>query len=145
MDLNKVTLIGNLGKDPELRTFQNGGRVANFSVATTRKWKTKDGEKKEATEWHNIQVSDKNLVDICERFLQKGTRVYLEGEVRTRQYEKDGATRYITEIIVPPFRGAIHIEARGKGWRDNNSEPTSIEPTPIDKKESLDPADEIPF
>lgn len=119
MDLNKVSLIGNLGKDPDIKTFTNGGSVANFSVATTRKWKDKEGEQQEKTEWTNISVRDKNLVTVAEKYLQKGTRVYLEGRLETRTYEKDGETRYITECVLAPFEGRLHIEARGKGWKDD--------------------------
>jgi|TARA_R110000824_G_scaffold394040_1_gene593579 single-strand DNA-binding protein len=118
MDLNKVSLIGNLGKEPEVRSFQNGGQVCNFSLATTRKWKNKDGEPGEKTEWHNVVVRDKNLVVVAERFLTKGTRIYLEGRIEQRQYEQEGTTKYISEVVLAPFEGRLHIEARGKGWRD---------------------------
>ncbi len=111
-------MIGNLGKEPEVRSFQNGGQVCNFSLATTRKWKNKDGEPGEKTEWHNVVVRDKNLVVVAERFLTKGTRIYLEGRIEQRQYEQEGTTKYISEVVLAPFEGRLHIEARGKGWRD---------------------------
>jgi single-strand DNA-binding protein len=106
MDLNKVCLIGNLGKDPEVKAFDNGGKIANFSIATTRKW-TSNGEKNEKTEWHNITIRDKNLVEVADKYLQKGTRVYLEGRLETRKYTKDGADRYITEIVLSPFESRL--------------------------------------
>ncbi|MEP1314984.1 MAG: single-stranded DNA-binding protein, partial [Parasphingorhabdus sp.] len=83
--INKVIIVGNLGKDPEARTFSNGGKVCNFSVATSESWKDKQtGEKKEKTEWHNISVYNEALADICEKYLQKGSKVYLEGKLQTR-------------------------------------------------------------
>ncbi len=99
--LNKVMIIGNVGGDPEIRTLPNGGRVAQFSVATSRRWNDKNGQQQEKTEWHRIVAWDKpaNLVDLVERYLRKGDRVYVEGEIEYRQYQdKDGATRHITEI-----------------------------------------------
>jgi len=101
--LNKVMIIGNLGSDPEIRSTANGGRVANFSVATSRSWTGRDGAQQEKTEWHRIVAWDNErgpkLADVAERFLKKGERVYIEGEIEYRSYEdKDGVTKYITEI-----------------------------------------------
>jgi single-strand DNA-binding protein len=95
--LNKVQLIGRLGKDPEVNTLESGARLAKFSVATSEKYKDKQGQSQEATEWHNIVIWDK-LVDIVEKYLNKGDLVYLEGKIKTRQYEVEGQTRYATEI-----------------------------------------------
>ena len=96
--LNKAMLIGNLGQDPEIRTIPSGARVAQFSLATTRRWNDRNGQQQEKTEWHRIVVWDK-LVDVVERFVRKGDRVYVEGEIEYRQYQdKDGNTRYTTEI-----------------------------------------------
>ena len=96
--LNKAILIGNLGQDPEIRTIPSGARVAQFSVATTRRWNGRDGQQQEKTEWHRIVVWEK-LVDIVERWVKKGDRIYVEGEIEYRQYEdKDGVTKYMTEI-----------------------------------------------
>lgn len=96
--LNKAMIIGNLGSDPEIRSIASGARVANFSVATNRKWTGRDGTQQEKTEWHRIVAWEK-LADIAERFLKKGDRVYVEGEIEYRSYEdKDGVTKYITEI-----------------------------------------------
>ncbi|MBF0225175.1 MAG: single-stranded DNA-binding protein [Desulfobacterales bacterium] len=96
--LNKVLLIGRLGKDPEMRYFQDGTPVANFTIATSDEWKDKtNGEKKEKTEWHKI-VAYRKLAEVCGEYLTKGKQVYIEGKLRTRSWEKDGVTRYSTEI-----------------------------------------------
>lgn len=96
--VNKVTLIGNLGRDPEMRTFPNGDAVANVAIATTDKWKDKQtGESREATEWHSV-VFNGRLAEIVGQYLRKGSQVYVEGSLRTRKWEKDGVTRYSTEI-----------------------------------------------
>jgi single-strand DNA-binding protein len=107
--VNKVIIVGNLGKDPEIRAFQNGGRVASFSVATSESWKDKSsGEKKERTEWHRISVLNENLVGIVERFLKKGSKVYLEGQLETRKWtDKEGKERFSTEVVLRPFRGEL--------------------------------------
>ncbi|URI08953.1 single-stranded DNA-binding protein [Aquincola tertiaricarbonis] len=98
MTVNRVLLIGNLGRDPELKYFDDGSAVCNFSIATSRTWKSRDGEKQEETEWHRIAVFGK-LAEVCGEYLKKGRTVYIEGRLRTRQYEKDGATHYTTEIV----------------------------------------------
>lgn len=101
--LNKVTIIGNLGKDPDIRTTQSGDKVANFSVATTEKWNDKNtGEKKESTEWHNVVIFGK-LADVCENYLKKGSKVYLEGKLKTRSWEQDGQKKYMTEVVLSGF------------------------------------------
>ena len=100
--VNKVILIGNLGKDPEIKSFSNGGRIANFSIATSESWKDKaTGERKERTEWHNITVQGDGLVGVVERFLKKGSKIYIEGKLQTRKWQdRDGNDRYTTEIVV---------------------------------------------
>jgi single-strand DNA-binding protein len=100
--VNKVILIGNLGKDPEVKSFQNGGRIANFSIATSESWKDRaTGEKKERTEWHNISVNSDGLVGVVERYLKKGSKVYIEGQLRTRKWQdRDGNDKYTTEVIL---------------------------------------------
>jgi len=107
--VNKVILVGRLGADPDVRAFQNGGRIANLSLATSESWKDKStGERKEKTQWHRIVVKNENLVGICERYLKKGARVYVEGQMETRKYtDKDGAEKYTTEVVLSPFRGEI--------------------------------------
>jgi single-strand DNA-binding protein len=96
--VNKVILLGNLGKDPEVRFMPNGDAVCNFSIATTESWKDKQGQKQENTEWHNI-VMYRKLAEIAGEYLKKGSSVYLEGRLQTRKWEKDGVTRYSTEVI----------------------------------------------
>jgi single-strand DNA-binding protein len=114
--VNKVILIGNLGRDPEIRTFQNGGRVANFSIATSESWKDKQsGERKERTEWHRISVLNENLVGVVERYVKKGSKVYIEGQLETRKYEKDGREVYTTEVVLRPFRGELTLLDRREG------------------------------
>jgi single-strand DNA-binding protein len=107
--VNKCILVGNLGRDPEVRTFQNGGRVANLSLATSESWKDKDsGERKERTEWHRVVVFNEGLVKVCENYLRKGSKVYLEGQVETRKFtDNSGAERFTTEIVLRPFRSEI--------------------------------------
>ncbi len=129
--VNKVILVGNLGKDPEVRTFQNGGRVANLSIATSESWKDKaTGEKKERTEWHRVVIFNEALVGVAERYLKKGAKVYLEGQLETRKYEKDGREVYTTEVVLRPYRGELTMldGARGSSGDIANdySEPQSM-------------------
>lgn len=107
--LNKVQIIGKLGKDPEVRTFQNGGRVASLSVATSQSWKDKaTGERKEKTEWHRVSITADGLVGIAERYLKKGDTVYIEGQLETRKYQdRDGSERYTTEIVLRHYNGVL--------------------------------------
>jgi single-strand DNA-binding protein len=100
--LNKVMLIGNLGKDPEVRTFQNGGKVCNFSLATSESWKDRtSGEKQERTEWHNVAIFNEGLAGVAERFLKKGSKVYIEGQLQTRKWQdQNGQERYTTEVVL---------------------------------------------
>ena len=134
--VNKVIIIGNLGKDPEIRSFPNGGRVANFSVATSETWKDKaTGERKERTEWHRVAVMNDALVGIVERFLKKGSKVYLEGQLETRKYEKDGKDVYTTEIVLRPYNGSLTM----LDGRNNDTAEATTQSTPAE----LD--DEIPF
>ena len=105
---NKVILVGNLGKDPESRSFQNGGKVVNFTMATSDTWNDRtSGERREKTEWHNIVIRNEKLGEIAERYLKKGAKVYIEGSIQTRKFEQNGQEKYITEIIVGPFRGEL--------------------------------------
>jgi len=116
--VNKVILVGNLGKDPEIRSFQNGGRVANFSLATSENWKDKStGEKKERTEWHRVSVLNDKLIEIVERYIKKGSKLYIEGQLETRKWtDKDGQEKYTTEVVLRPFRGEITmLDSKGAG------------------------------
>lgn len=97
--VNKAIILGRLGKDPEVRHLENGTTVANFSVATSETWKDKNGEKQENTEWHNC-VAWKKTAEIIEKYIKKGDQIYIEGKLQTRSWEKDGDTRYITEIVI---------------------------------------------
>jgi single-strand DNA-binding protein len=100
--VNKCILIGNVGADPEVRTFGNGGKVANLRIATSETWKDKNsGERKESTEWHTVAVFGDGLVGICERFLKKGSKIYIEGKLTTRKWQdQSGADRYSTEVVL---------------------------------------------
>jgi single-strand DNA-binding protein len=103
--VNKVILVGNLGADPEVRSFQNGGKVANIRIATSENWKDRNsGERKERTEWHNVAVFSEGLVGVVERFLRKGSKVYVEGQLRTRKWQdQSGQDRYTTEVVLQGF------------------------------------------
>ena len=116
--LNKVQIIGNLGKDPEIRTMQNGGRVANLSVATSEQWKDKQsGERREKTEWHRVVVFNDGLVTVCENYLSKGSKVYLEGQIETRKFtDQSGQERYMTEVVLRPYKSElVMLDSRGGG------------------------------
>jgi single-strand DNA-binding protein len=108
--VNKVILIGNLGRDPESRAMQSGDKVCNLNIATSESWKDKaSGERKERTEWHRVVIFNQNLVTIAERYLKKGSKVYIEGQLETRKYEKDGREVYTTEVVLRPFRGELTL------------------------------------
>ena len=109
--VNKVILIGNVGKDPEAKSFSNGGRVVNFSIATSEVWKDKaSGERKEKTEWHTVAIFNEKLGEIAEKYLKKGSKVYIEGALQTRKWQdSNGQDRYTTEIVLPKFGGAIAL------------------------------------
>ncbi len=116
--VNKVILVGNLGRDPEICSFQNGGRVAHFSIATSENWKDKStGEKKERTEWHRVSILNENLVGIAERFLKKGSKVYIEGQLETRKWnDQSGQEKYTTEVVLRPYRGELTLlDSKGSG------------------------------
>jgi single-strand DNA-binding protein len=107
--VNKVILIGNLGQDPEVKSFQNGGRIANLRIATSENWKDKNtGEKKERTEWHSVVLQSDGLVGVAERYLRKGSKVYIEGQLRTRKWQDaSGNDRYTTEVSVGGMGGVL--------------------------------------
>ena len=106
--INKVILIGHIGQDPEIRAFQSGDKVASFSLATSESWKDKTtGEKKEKCEWHKVVVFNQGLIKLCESYLAKGSKVYVEGQLETRNYDKDGVKHYTTEIVLRPYNGQI--------------------------------------
>ena len=106
--VNKVIVVGNLGRDPDVRTFGNGGKVCNLAVATSEKWKSKDGERQERTEWHRVAIFSEPLVRIAEQYLRKGSKVYLEGQLETRKWQdQSGADRYTTEVVLRPYKGEL--------------------------------------
>lgn len=115
--LNRATLIGNCGKDPEIKTMNNGNRVASFSLATSETWKDKNtGEKKERTDWHNVVVFNDNLIGVIEQYVAKGSKLMVEGAIKTRKYEKDGQDRYTTEIVLQGFDSKLLLlGAKGEG------------------------------
>lgn len=149
--LNQVTLIGNLGSDPDIRTMQNGDKVANLSIATSETWKDKNtSEKRKKTEWHRVVIFNQGLVSICENYLKKGAKIYLQGQLETRSWEQDGQNKYATEVVLRPYRSELKMldsrnsENRTPANQDGVTEPglhdMAGSQTPIDKLE-----DEIPF
>jgi len=116
--VNKVILVGNVGNEPEIRTFQNGGRVANLSLATSERWNDKaTGEKKEKTEWHRVSVLNEGLVKVIENYVHKGSKLYIEGQLETRKWQdQSGQDKYSTEVVLRPYRGELTmLDARGGG------------------------------
>ena len=114
--VNKVILVGNLGKDPEVRRLTSGDPVVNLSIATSESWRDKaSGERKEKTEWHRVVIFNENLAKVAEQYLKKGAKVYIEGQLQTRKYtDKDGAEKYSTEIVLQKFRGELTmLDGRG--------------------------------
>ena len=125
--VNKVILIGNLGKDPQVRRMNSGEAVVSFSVATTESWRDKaSGERKDKTEWHNVVIFNENLAKVAEQYLKKGSKVYVEGQLQTRKWtDKDGAEKYTTEVVLQRYRGELTLmDSRGagaEGGRDEGS------------------------
>jgi len=115
--VNKVILVGNLGRDPEIRTTQDGTKVANLSLATSETWRDKNsGERKERTEWHRVVVFNDRLVDVIEKYVRKGSKLYLEGALQTRKWtDKEGQERYSTEVVLQRFRGELTMLDGGRG------------------------------
>ena len=116
--VNKVILVGNLGRDPEVRTFQNGGKVVNLRIATSERWRDRNtGENRERTEWHTVAIFNENLAKIAEQYLRKGSTVYIEGQLETRKWQdQSGQDRYSTEIVLRQFRGEMTLlGGRGDG------------------------------
>lgn len=155
--VNKVILIGNMGRDPEVRFNPEGGKIVTLSIATTESWKDKaSGERKDRTEWHKVVVFNEKLGEICEKYLKKGSKAYIEGQLQTRKWtDQHGQDRYTTEVILGKYRGEITLlDSRGKSEEENGFGETSQSSLPLsEKKEStifrtlsggvLD--DEVPF
>ena len=114
--INKVILVGNLGKDPEVRNAQNGTKIVNFTLATSETWNDKaSGERKERTEWHRVVVFNERIADVAERFLKKGRKVYVEGSLQTRKWkDQSGQEKYTTEVVIDRFRGDLTLLDRGE-------------------------------
>lgn len=128
--VNKVILVGNVGNEPEIRTFQNGGRVANLSLATSESWKDKStGEKKDRTEWHRISVTNEGLIKVIENYVHKGSKLYIEGQLETRKWQdQNGNDKYSTEVTLRPYRGELTMldsrsggASQGGGFQDSQS------------------------
>ena len=116
--VNKVILIGNLGRDPEVRNFPNGGKVCNLRIATSENWKDRNtGERKERTEWHSVAIFSEPLVRVAEQYLRKGSKVYIEGQLETRKWQdQSGADRYSTEVVLRPYTSTLTmLDGRGEG------------------------------
>ena len=119
--VNKVILVGNLGRDPEIRSLQDGNKVANLSVATSETWRDRDsGERRERTEWHRVVIFNDRLADVAEKYLRKGSKVYLEGQLKTRKWTgQDGQDRYTTEVVLQRYRGELTmLDSRAGGGGD---------------------------
>jgi len=116
--VNKVILIGNLGRDPEIRSMQSGNRVANLSLATSENWRDKStGERREKTEWHRVVIFDEKLIEVVEKYVKKGSKLYIEGQLQTRKWtDQSGQDKYSTEVVLQRFRGALTmLDSRGGG------------------------------
>ena len=123
--VNKVILIGNLGRDPEVRSTQNGGKIVNLNVATSENWRDKStGERQEKTEWHRVVIFNDRVGEIAEKYLRKGSKVYIEGALQTRKWtDKEGQERYSTEVVIGRFKGELTLlDSRGGGGGDNSDE-----------------------
>lgn len=119
--VNKVILVGNLGRDPEIRSTQDGTRIANLSVATSETWRDRNsGERRERTEWHRVAIFNERLVDIVEKYLRKGSKVYIEGQLQTRKWtDQNGQDRYTTEVVLQRYRGELTmLDSRASGGGD---------------------------
>lgn len=116
--VNKVIIIGNLGRDPEVRTFQNGGKVCNLRIATSENWKDRNtGERRERTEWHSVAIFSEPLARVAEQYLRKGSKVYIEGQLETRKWQdQNGQDRYSTEVVLRPYTSTLTmLDGRGEG------------------------------
>lgn len=121
--LNKVTLIGNVGADPDIRNLTSGNAVANLSLATSESWKDKNtGEKKEVTQWHRIVVWNDGLISVIEKYVSKGSKLYIEGQLQTRKYEKDGVDHYTTEVVLTGFDAKLILLGDGNGGGSNREQ-----------------------
>ncbi|WP_448586782.1 single-stranded DNA-binding protein [Thermaurantiacus sp.] len=150
--VNKVILVGNLGADPEVKSFASGGRIANLRLATSESWNDRTtGQRQERTEWHNIVIDNENLVRVAEQYLRKGSKVYIEGQLRTRKWQdRDGNDRYTTEVYIGRFRGELALLDRREGGMGGGPAPAEDGPQGLGRggvkpgfEDALD--DEVPF
>lgn len=147
--VNKVILIGNLGRDPEVRSFQNGGKVCSLRIATSETWKDRDsGERREKTEWHSVAIFQEGLVRIAEQYLKKGSKVYIEGQLQTRKWQdQSGADKYSTEVVLQGFGGTLTMldgpSGNGQSQGYDSGSMGNYDAPPAGGGRDLD--DEIPF
>ena len=149
--VNKVILVGNLGRDPEIRSTQDGREIANLAIATSESWKDKNsGERKEKTEWHRVVIFNEGLVNVVKNYVKKGSKLYIEGQLQTRKWtDKDGQEKYSTEVVLQGF-GSTLTMLDSKGGRDGASEGSSYSQSSAPSSAARQPAaaladDEIPF
>ena len=138
--INKVILIGNIGTDLDTRTFSNNNKVMSFSLATSEKWKGKDGQQQERTQWNKISVFNDNLINVLDSYAGKGTKIYLEGKLQTRKYQdSSGADRYVTEVVLERYNGVIQLLSKSSSDGQPKMSPNRkvVDEYPLD--------DEIPF
>ncbi|MCR5225129.1 MAG: single-stranded DNA-binding protein [Alphaproteobacteria bacterium] len=139
--VNKVILVGNVGRDPEVRSAQDGSKIVSFSVATSEFWKDKvSGERKDKTEWHRVVVFNPNLAEVCEKYLHKGSKVYIEGQLQTRRWQDQGGIeKYTTEVVLSRFKGELAL-------LDSRSDSGAMPDAPVEEKaDSIEIDDDIPF
>ena len=146
--VNKVILVGNLGRDPEIRQTQDGKPIANMSVATAERWKDRQtGERKERTEWHRVVIFNEHLAEVAKNYLRKGSKVYLEGQLQTRKWtDKSGAERYSTEVVLQRYRGELTmLDSKGEGGGGEGADAGARRTTGATKPAAADLDDDIPF
>jgi len=151
--VNKVTILGNVGNDPEIKTMSSGDRVANLSVATSESWKDKaTGERKERVQWHRVVVFNQGLIGVIENYVKKGTKIYIEGQLETRSWEQDGQTKYATEVVMRPFSSTLTLLGSKNDGQQQEQHPQNApqqqqqqqqQEAPINPQDI--PDDEIPF
>ena len=151
--VNKVIIIGNLGRDPEVRTFQNGGKVCNLRIATSETWRDKQsGERKERTEWHSVAIMSEPLVRIAKQYLRKGSKVYLEGQLETRKWQdQSGQDKYSTEVVLRPYTSTLTMLDGKQDGQSGDREPSQggYDAGPANSYQAPGPSrdleDQIPF
>lgn len=145
--INKVILVGNIGQEPQVRTMQSGQKVVTFSLATSDRWRDRQsGEQKEQTEWHRVVIFNPSLVDVAERMLQKGTKLYLEGSLRTRKWQnQQGVDTFTTEVVLNPYSGQMVILSGAKAMDGSADTASSAPAQPREEVRIEDIADDIPF